>query len=132
MQKPRNEKGRYIKTENPKTERMRLTMEEKQMVLRFREYNKSDSPSQLIKEAYQESKQFGIITIPDVWNKVQSKMSRNEFESLLWSLFDDRIVDLEVHYSPTEEERKAGIPSRYEHPTMKNNYPTYYFMNWRN
>ena len=42
MQKPTNEKGRYIKTENPKTERIRLTLEEKELVLDFRVSKKKE------------------------------------------------------------------------------------------
>lgn len=36
MSKPRNKTGQYLKTEYPKTERMRLTKEEKEMIIAFR------------------------------------------------------------------------------------------------
>lgn len=39
MRKPRNEKGRFIKTGKAKTERMRLTKEEKEIILKRRSEN---------------------------------------------------------------------------------------------
>lgn len=36
LSKPRTQSGQYLKTDNPKTERMRLTKEEKDIILAFR------------------------------------------------------------------------------------------------
>jgi hypothetical protein len=83
-----------------------------------------------IKQAIQDAEQYGIATIPDVYRLVSGYLSRSLFNQILLDMFRSREIDLQLHYSPSEQEKREGIPhKRHSDPNLGKAY--WYFVSVR-